>query len=231
MLHMNVIRVYTVLPPSFYSALVDYNSARPPAEWIWFFQGVWTPDPLEGNPDGTGNDAYEHKDIEEMYDFVDRTVRVLHGDGQVRFLREGSGMYTADASRWCLGWLLGTEWYPYTVNETNHGIGSNLPVYRGTYINATDDASPFESWLATFMDYLLVRDMDFGWQRPVSFTNWLTTDPVIHVMEPRMPVSAEDWLSVDGTCPAINHFVKVICCRRHSPPCSVGVRCGGNAGA
>ena len=198
-LNANVIRVYTVLSPQFYQSIVDYNTARTPDQWIWFFQGVWTPDELDGTADGAGLDAFEPDLFAVMRDFVDRTVRVLHGDGYVRYLATGTALYTADASPWCLGWVMGTEWYPYSVNVTNYGIGSALPPYKGVYVNASDNATVFESWLANHMDYLLQRDMDFGWQRPVAFTNWLTTDPVRHIMEPPMPISAEDWMSVDGT--------------------------------
>ena len=193
-----MLRVYTVMSPQFYSALVDHNLAHPPTEWIWFYQGVWSPDEMEGDADGTGVDAFVTQTFNTMTDFIDRTVRVLHGDGYVRYLAQGESLYTAEASPWCVGWVMGTEWYPYTVNVTNHGVGSFLPLHRGVYVNATDDASTFENWIAIHMEYLIARDMDYGWQRPVAFTNWLTTDPITHIMEPRMPVSAEDWLSVNG---------------------------------
>ena len=196
---MNVIRVYTVLGPDFYRAIVGYNQGVPPSQWIWFYQGIWTPDiELEGY-NGEGADANEPTITAIMRDFVDRTVRVVHGDGAVRYLATGTGNYVADASPWCLAWVLGTEWYPFTVNATNSGVGAGQPHFTGTYITTTPDANPMESWIAGNMEFLLQRDMDFGWQRPVAFTNWITTDPLSHPLEPDEPWSSEDWMSVNGT--------------------------------
>jgi hypothetical protein len=196
---VNVVRVYTVLGPDFYRAIVAWNTARPPAQWIWYFQGVWTPDvELEG-PDGYGADAFEPFIDAIMTDFVVRTVRVVHGDGAVRYLATGTGNFDTDASAWCLAWVFGTEWYPFTVNVTDNGSAKGLPPYQGTYLSATATASPFESWLARHMDDLLKLDASFGgWQRPVSFTNWVTTDPIVHPLEPEVPWSSEDWQEVNG---------------------------------
>ena len=42
-------------------------------------------------------------------------------------------------------------------------------------------------------------DASFGWQHPLTFTNWVTTDPLVHPLEPPAPTSYEDWMSVDAT--------------------------------
>ena len=194
-----MVRVYNVMSPAFYQALVDHNRAHAATDWIYILHGVWAPEELDGDAAGNPVDAWAPHLVESMDDFINRTVKALHGDGDVRYLSTGTGHYTANASPWCIGWIMGIEWYPYTVNLTNGGSMRDMAPYRGVYVNATDAASPFESWITRAMDRLLLLDASYGWQRPVSFTNWLTTDPVSHIMEPPMPESAEDWMTVDGT--------------------------------
>jgi len=60
-------------------------------------------------------------------------------------------LYTADVSKYVLGWVLGTEWWERVVNVTN--VRHNgMPPFRGTYVEATPAASPFESWLAMMLE-------------------------------------------------------------------------------
>ena len=199
---MHVIRVYTVQGPDFYRAIVDWNTAAAPEDVIYFFQGIWTPEEEMEGRDGEGADVFTPSIFDAMADFVERTVRAVHGDGLVRYLAPGEplGDYQADAAPWCIGWVLGTEWYPQTVNMTLFGRGIGVPLHRGEYVETTDDANVFENWIALMMEQLLKRDIDFGgWQRPVAFTNWITTDPLRHTLEPAPDDgSYEDWMSVDA---------------------------------
>jgi hypothetical protein len=41
-LGVQVIRIYTILPPHFYQALVDHNESA--GKKLWFIQGIWPPD-------------------------------------------------------------------------------------------------------------------------------------------------------------------------------------------
>lgn len=64
------------------------------------------------------------------------------------------------------------------------------------YFQATNQASPFEIWLAQMLDYTgfifatnfshfpATLEMQYNWQHPISFTNWITTDPLRHPLEP-----------------------------------------------
>lgn len=104
-----------------------------------------------------------------------------------------SGKFEADVSPYVLGWVVGIEWDPYTVKATNDAHPGMKP-FQGTYFQAASGASPFESWLAQMLDTLAQEDMKFGWQHPVSFTNWVTTDPLTH---PNEPSDTEDLVSVD----------------------------------
>ena len=71
-----------------------------------------------------------------------------------------------------------------------HDIGE----YDGKF-TYTKGASPFENWLASMMDTILAYDKEnYGTMRPVSFTNWVTTDLLEH---PSEPMEQEDLVSVD----------------------------------
>ena len=186
-LNINVIRVYTDLPSGFYSALHKYNSEH--ADPILIFQGIWSPEEeLAEAADGSrGNDAFLPEIVAIMRERTRNVVDALMG------LREG---YDHDVSPWILGLLVGTEWSPYAVNKTNTFHPDQVS-FSGTYFT-TVDASPFEVWLAQTLDYTLQYTMEQGdWLFPISFVNWVTTDPLYNPMELRFPSSEEDWQNLD----------------------------------
>ena len=122
-------------------------------------------------------------------------MRVVHGDARLpEEPGHASERFGADVSPYMLGWMVGTEWYPYAVKKTDEAHPGMEP-YSGEYFRATDDASPFESWLAEKLEVLAQEEMRYGWQHPVSLTNWLTTDPLTHPDEPN---EQEDLASVDA---------------------------------
>jgi len=104
-----------------------------------------------------------------------------------------SGSYQADIAPYVLGWIVGVEWDPDIVVSTNAKHAS-APDFEGTYFR-TEKASPFETWLAKAMDDTVKYETEkYKWQRPVSFTNWVTTDLLKH---PAEPDAKEDMVSVD----------------------------------
>lgn len=121
-------------------------------------------------------------------------MRVVHGNASLP-LRPGhaSGRYGTDVSEYMLGWMVGTEWYPYAVRVTDD-VNEGMAPYSGEYFSGTAEATPFESWLASLLDTLAREEMRYGWQHPVAFTNWLTTDPMSH---PNEPLVQEDLVSVE----------------------------------
>jgi|GEM_PF-221707 len=191
-MNVKVVRIYTILPPVFYEALHEYNEKQ--EQPLLFLQGIWSPDEALVGEDGKGRDAFTPAITEEFQQEIKDAVRVIHGDATLK-PRHGhaSGKYETDVSQYLLGWVVGTEWHPYTVKVTNETHPS-MPPYKGTYITAKKNASPFESWLASMLDLLAEEEMKYGWQHPVSFTNWLTTDPLSH---PNEPLKQEDLVSVD----------------------------------
>lgn len=181
----NVVRTYTIHPPAFYRALAAYN--REAADPLLLLQGTWVPtDALLDAGDATAVSATTDAEIE-------RTVDVVHGQTTLPE-RPGhaAGTYDADVSEYTLGFLFGIEWPPEVVVETNKRGDDGQ--YDGTYLH-TDGGRPFERWLAARLDGLVDHEMvTYSTQRPVSFVNWVTTDPLEHPYE---PFESEDSVSLN----------------------------------
>ena len=181
----NVVRTYTIHPPAFYRALAAYNDGR--TDPLLLLQGTWVPTA----------DLLEAGDATERTDTVDvelrRTVDAVHGATTIE-PRPGhaAGTYDADVSDVTLGFLFGIEWPPEVVTETDEaGTGGE---FSGRYLQ-TEDGSPFERWLAGQLETIVRREASaYGTQRPVSFVNWVTTDPLNHPYE---PFPNEDTASID----------------------------------
>lgn len=188
-MNADVIRVYTTQNPSFYEALYEFNYyAEKP---LYLMHGVWID---EGNIYKYLN-AYDEESpvkadfIKDAKDIVD----ILHGNGQLTASRRGfaSGDYEYDVSPYVIGWIFGIEWDPFFVDETNKK-NKNMSDYSGTFMY-TEDAEPFEIFLCEVGDEIVTYEFEkYSTQRPISFTNWLTTDPLEHEIDPN-----EDMVSVD----------------------------------
>lgn len=183
----NTIRVYTLHPPGFYKALKEYNETH--AEPIYVFHGVWIDEePLEEALDVYGEPT------EQFQSEIARIVDVIHGNAEVeKKPGHAHGSYTADISPYVIGWMLGIEWYPYTVEGTNKKHVGKAQ-HEGQYFS-TKDAAPFEIWLAEQFEFTAQYEAEnYGWIRPFSFTNWVTTDLLEHPYEPS---EQEDYVSVN----------------------------------
>ena len=191
-MNVDTVRVYTILDPVFYEALKEFNSKQ--EEPLWLVQGVWSPEEELIGDDELGRDAYAPNITKTFEGEISDAVAAVHGDADLPS-RTGhaSGRFRSDVSEYMLGWMVGTEWYPYAVQATNKANRDMAP-YSGEYFKAKTEASPFESWLAGLLDHLAKEEMKYGWQHPVSFTNWATTDPLSH---PNEPLEQEDLASVD----------------------------------
>ncbi|WEL16245.1 Uncharacterized protein SVXHr_0060 [Halorhabdus sp. SVX81] len=181
----NVVRTYTIHPPAFYRALRDYNDHA--TEPLLLLQGTWVPT----------EDLHEAGDATDVTSTVDpeirHTVDVVHGEAtlseQDAFT---AGTFDADVSDVTLGYLFGIEWPPEVVVGTNQV--STDGEFEGPYIR-TRGGSRFEQWLAGRLDTFATHETEtYGVQRPLSFINWVTTDPLDHPYE---PYHDEDLVSVD----------------------------------
>lgn len=194
-MNVDTVRVYTILDPEFYEALKEFNSGR--EEPLWLIQGIWSPEEELIGEDDQGRDAYTPEITESFQKEISDAVSVVNGDADLPERRgHASGRYRASVTEYMLGWMVGTEWYPYAVQKTDTANAGMEP-YSGKYFAATSEASPFESWLARMLETLAQEEMKYGWQHPVSFTNWVTTDPLSHPNQPGGELGKEDLVSVD----------------------------------
>ncbi|WEK54065.1 MAG: family 2 glycosyl transferase [Candidatus Cohnella colombiensis] len=183
-MNANTIRVYTILRPQFYNALYDFNQAAERAghDPIYVIHGVWiNENDIVSIEDTFGQDDKILNDtIKSGQDIID----IIHGRHDLP-VRKGhaDGTYTSDISRYVMGWILGIEWEPALVVGTNEH-NPDRASYDGQYLY-TVDASPFEAFLAQLGDELISYEMTrYSMQRPVAFSNWVTTDPLEHPYEP-----------------------------------------------
>lgn len=187
-MNANTIRVYTLHPPGFYHALKAYNDIHD--DPIYVMHGVWI---NEENLEESLN-AFEKENLEDFQKEMIQLVDVIHGNADVK-PRPGhaSGVYDSDISQWVTAWMIGIEWYPFMVENTNK-IHPNLGEYQGTYFE-TKGAAAFEYWLAEQMDVLVSHEVKSYQQiRPMSFVNWVTTDLLTH---PSDSSGKEDIVSVN----------------------------------
>ncbi|PSB01437.1 tetratricopeptide repeat protein [Merismopedia glauca] len=178
----NTIRTYTILPPQFYQALKTHNQKFPKDRKLWLIQGVWTELPSEVL--GKKNDNYSDPLFEGQFvGEMQRVVDLIHGKAKLSE-RPGhaSGNYTADVSDSTLAYLIGREWEPFSVVDYNR-THSQQTRYQGQFLQIRR-GNPMEVWLAKMMDKLIIYEMQqYNQQRPISFTNWPSLDPLFHITE------------------------------------------------
>lgn len=168
----NTIRVYTILQDDFYNAFYEYNKDNP--EPLYLLHGVWVNDYVQNSH----RDAYDADFLAAFLRDSRTVVDILHGKKKLNLGTEtGSGIYRKDVSPWVLGYILGVEWEDVTVTYTDHKFPDIEP-YQGKYLQATADASAFESMLTQVGDNIIAYETErYGAQRLVAFSNWPTTDP------------------------------------------------------
>ena len=186
---IKVIRVYTLLDPSFYSELRRYNLSHPKAP-LYVIHGVWIPEERFL----AGHDLWDPAMLKEQERLSDEVHDAVFGTLR-RAPRRGmaSGRWTADISRWVIAWSPGVEWDPAATADSEK---KNPPRgYDGDYIGTTGASTSTEAWIARTLDHLAALDAKAGWSRAMTFTNWLTADPLKH---PDEPLAREDQISVDA---------------------------------
>ncbi|MEP7146658.1 MAG: polysaccharide deacetylase family protein [bacterium] len=173
-MNANTVRVYTILPPQFYDAFAQYNidNASKP---LYILQGIWA--------DETDSNNYLDKNyVENFQKEIKDVIDVIHGNAVIQE-RQGhaGGIFARDISSSVIGILLGREWEPLTVTLTNSKNKNNN--YSGNFISLPQ-GTPMECWLAQMMDFTVQYETQlYEEQRPVSFVNWLPTDPMYHNSE------------------------------------------------
>ena len=200
-----VVRIYTILRPEFYDALRAYDLAHS-QDPIFVLHGVWIP---EDEMLQTRN-AFDVEVTTKFRSELADAVAAVHGD-LLRPAKIGhaSGAFTSDISPWVIAYSIGVEWDPGVVENTNlinptASVDSATGVVTqtspklgqvGTFITTTADANPMERWIASMLDYVAILEAKRGWSRPLTYTNWVTADPIRH---PEEPLRTEDLISVDA---------------------------------
>jgi hypothetical protein len=174
-LRANAIRVYALHPPDFYRALRAENEAHPESP-LWLFQEVWIELPETNN---FWTPSYRRTFERE----IRMTVDAVHGNALVK-ARPGhaSGRYDADVSPWLAGWLLGREWEPYAVRDTERWNPDSTRHHGEIF--TVENGTAMEAWLARVCDVAArYEKRNYGLARAVSFVNWPTLDPMRHPTE------------------------------------------------
>ena len=189
-MNAEVIRVYTTLRPEFYDALYLYNkTAKKP---LYLLQGVWVKE-----EDITElKDAYadEERIKSEFIKDASELVDIIHGNAILPERRGfASGEYKSDVSGYVIGWILGIEWDPDFVEGTDKN-NPDKNSYEGKYVY-TSNASPFEAFLCQVGDKVIEYEAGkYSMARPLSYSNWPTTDMLKH---PNEPLAEEDAATVN----------------------------------
>ena len=187
-MNANTIRVYTILKPDFYDALYEYNKKA--LKPIYVMHGVW----VNEEDIAKLQNAYDPKITDRFKKDIKDTIDIIHGNAVITEEKgHGSGSYTKDVSKYVSAWILGIEWDPEFVTETNKR-NADKAQFNGQYLFSIN-SSPFEAWLAEVGDFAISYETDkYKMQRLLSFTNWVTADMLKH---PNEPLPKEDMVSVN----------------------------------
>jgi cellulose synthase/poly-beta-1,6-N-acetylglucosamine synthase-like glycosyltransferase len=189
-LGVRAVRVYTIQRPHFYDAVRAFNEEHPDSP-LYVIHGVWIPE----EEFLSSQNAYDPTVTDGFRSELTNAVAAAHGDVTLPERRgHASGRYKSDISPWLLAWSIGVEWDPAATVATNQRNAGVAP-YSGKYISTRGGANPMESWIASMLDHTATQEAARGWSRPITFTNWLTTDPLEH---PEEPLETEDLVSIDA---------------------------------
>lgn len=175
LLHINTIRVYTLMPPAFYKALYDFNKdAEDP---IYLMQEIWPEEhPLDAD--------YLKSEYNQTYQTeMNYVVGAIHGDVSIpKRSYRAYGAYAYDVSPYLLGYLVGREMEPEEVIATdNRNKGY---AFKGDYFLSDTKATPTEGWLAESCDKVLeLEHKGYGNWPLIGIVNWPTLDPIEHDSE------------------------------------------------
>lgn len=170
----NCVRTYTLLPPSFYSALAAHNAAAP--KKLWLVQGVWTELP----------DRHDFSDPVWVASFgaeIARVIDAVHGD-LVLPPRPGhaAGIYTTDVSEHLLATIVGREWEPFAVVDYD-AMKPGPCEWKGAWFE-TSGGRAMECFVTRMLDFAAAYEARrYRALHPLTFANWPTLDPLTHPTE------------------------------------------------
>jgi hypothetical protein len=171
-MHINTIRVYTILNKEFYEAFYEYNKDN--KDPLYLIQGMDVGDYEENSSVDYFADSLRAKLITDVKVMVD----VIHGQRIINYnTNYSSGSYFNDVSKWTIAYIIGTEWNDVTVAYTNNMHPKDTK-YLGKYLHTSKKATPFERILTEVGDKLISYESSvYNEQRLVGFGNYPLTDP------------------------------------------------------
>jgi len=166
-LHADSLRIYTLLPPSFYRAFHHYVAD---GGNLSLMQQIWV-----ATPDH--QDLFEPRFEQEAKADIRYVVDAIHGRGAVPAKRtRSSGVYEFDVADRVSAFLIGGELDPAVVSRTNLLNAGNRS-YAGTYLSIAN-ASATDVWLVEMADYLVDYETStYNWQHPVAIAIGPPPDP------------------------------------------------------
>ncbi len=178
-MNCNCIRVYTMMMPDFYDALYEYNLGHD--KKLYMLMGIWY------NEEELAETSDAFSTLNDTTDEAKRIIDAIHGNTVIDE-RPGAahGKYANDISDYVLGWIIGIETEPEIITATNE-IHPDKTKFDGKYLRtaAGKEISPFDVFLCEFTDGIIAYESEtYHMQRPVSWVNWPTTDPLEHPVEP-----------------------------------------------
>jgi len=174
-MNVNTIRIYTLLNPQFYKALLEYNQDHQDKP-IYLLQEIWP----EENP--AGGNLLGNKYQQDLQKEIRYGVDAIHGQAVIKERRgRAFGEYKSNVAPYLLGYLVGRELEPQEVGATDKlNVGEK---YNGVYLGVAK-GSPTEVFLARTCDYVVTYEAKtYHWQHPVAIVSWPTLDPMVHKTE------------------------------------------------
>lgn len=177
----NTIRVYTVQSEAFYQAFYNYNKQSETP--LYLLQGISVNDYMQFSH----RDAFDDNIAKALADNCLTAVDVIHGRKKIQLSRNAdsaAGSFQRDVSDWVIGYVIGIDWEPSTIAYTNEKYREAALSYRGAFLYATAEASPFEIMLANVGDRLIEYETNkYGHQRLIAFQHNPSTDPFTYPEE------------------------------------------------
>lgn len=179
-MNVEVIRIYTLHMPEFYEALFEFNKHR--EKPLYLIQGVWVDEETMVEK----MNLFDKSVINDFKLEINSIIDVIHGNADVEpKIARGHGNYKKDISPYVIGYVLGVEWDPIVVNETNIK-NKDIEQFDGKWL-FSENSKPVEVFFANVGDSAIDYEMNnYNSQKPIAFTNWLPTDIIPHENEPEI---------------------------------------------
>lgn len=190
-MNANTVKIFTIMNPDFYSAFYDFNQKNKDNP-LYLLQGIW----INENDMYDIGDAYakNNKILNDFKKTAKEIVDIIHGKSDyTSYGLINPAIYDKDISPYIAGFILGLEWMPEFIQQTNDKNPTKKS-YMGKYLY-TQNASAFEAFLCNVGNTLIEYETSqYQTQVPLAFLNWSTTDTLTHTNE---PFSEEDAVSLD----------------------------------